>query len=195
MSWGEKHLVVKEPSKSPVYESNVDQSTIMDASQNKTCPQNIIEDEDETFPLEEDDDFSRIEKESRRELQSSAEKEKRLAYYSDIFKPMPDYEDKPSVRFIGQVVNHATDKELQREDFEFSKELFEALHSRFGIKRFRPNQLQAVNAAMLMKDCFILMPTGGGKSLCYQLPGTIQEGVTVVISPLVSLIHDQVNLI
>jgi bloom syndrome protein len=98
-----------------------------------------------------------------------------------------------SVRFIGNVINDSTDKNLKREDFHFSKELFEALHSIFGIKKFRPNQLQSVNAALLKKDCFILMPTGGGKSLCYQLPATLMPGVTIVISPLVSLIHDQVT--
>ena len=98
-----------------------------------------------------------------------------------------------SVRFIGNVTNDSTDKNLKREDFDFSKELFEALHSIFGIKKFRPNQLQSVNAALLKKDCFILMPTGGGKSLCYQLPATLMPGVTIVISPLVSLIHDQVT--
>ena len=98
-----------------------------------------------------------------------------------------------TVRFVGNVHNDASDQSLQRANYEFSGELFDALHAKFGIKKFRPNQLQAVNAAMLQKDCFILMPTGGGKSLCYQLPAILQPGVTVVISPLVSLIHDQVT--
>ena len=65
-----------------------------------------------------------------------------------------------SVRFIGNVKNDALDTNLQREDFNFSAELFNGLHDIFGITKFRPNQLESVNAAMLKNDCFILMPTG-----------------------------------
>ncbi|RYQ90107.1 hypothetical protein Ahy_B09g096375 isoform C [Arachis hypogaea] len=62
----------------------------------------------------------------------------------------------------------------------------------FGNRAFRPLQHQACKVTLAKQDSFILMPTGGGKSLCYQLPATLQPGVTVVISPLLSLIQDQI---
>ncbi|XP_042415707.1 ATP-dependent DNA helicase Q-like 1 [Zingiber officinale] len=63
----------------------------------------------------------------------------------------------------------------------------------FGNKTFRALQYQACKAAMQKKDCFVLMPTGGGKSLCYQLPAILHLGVTVVVCPLLSLIQDQIT--
>ena len=79
------------------------------------------------------------------------------------------------------------------ETFPHSRPARQKLQDTFGLHQFRTNQLPAINCALQGKDTFILMPTGGGKSLCYQLPAAVQGGVTVVISPLVSLIHDQVT--
>uniref|UniRef100_A0A0A9D881 ATP-dependent DNA helicase n=1 Tax=Arundo donax TaxID=35708 RepID=A0A0A9D881_ARUDO len=62
----------------------------------------------------------------------------------------------------------------------------------FGNKSFRPLQYEACRAAMDNRDCFVLMPTGGGKSLCYQLPATLHPGISVVVCPLLSLIQDQI---
>ncbi|XP_053405296.1 recQ-like DNA helicase BLM [Mercenaria mercenaria] len=77
--------------------------------------------------------------------------------------------------------------------FEHCREMVKVFNQVFGLQKFRRHQLEACNAALLQNDTFVLMPTGGGKSLCYQLPALVSGGVTIVISPLRALIQDQVQ--
>src|SRR3954452_11533615 len=65
------------------------------------------------------------------------------------------------------------------------------LLGRLGFASFRPGQREAVEAALEGRDSLIVMPTGGGKSLCYQLPGLATEELTIVVSPLIALMRDQ----
>ena len=69
----------------------------------------------------------------------------------------------------------------------------EILRARFGFPDFRPGQLRAVRAALAGRSALVVLPTGGGKSLCYQVPALVLDGLTVVVSPLISLMQDQVD--
>ncbi|XP_014848621.1 PREDICTED: Bloom syndrome protein isoform X1 [Poecilia mexicana] len=97
-----------------------------------------------------------------------------------IYSPEPNFKNPAHDRFRGF-------------NFPHSQEMMKIFHKRFGLHQFRFNQLEAINAALLGEDAFVLMPTGGGKSLCYQLPACLSPGVTVVVSPLKSLIVDQIQ--
>lgn len=80
----------------------------------------------------------------------------------------------------------------EREDFSWSTKLKCTLREVFKMDNFRSLQLQAMNASIAGHDVFLIMPTGGGKSLCYQLPALCSKGFTLVISPLISLMEDQI---
>ncbi len=72
-------------------------------------------------------------------------------------------------------------------------ELLRQLKTTFGYSTFRPLQREIIEASLAGKDVFALLPTGGGKSLCFQLPALVRDGLTVVVSPLIALMKDQVD--
>jgi len=74
-------------------------------------------------------------------------------------------------------------------------DLHQALHQHFGFDQFKGQQEKAIESLLAGHDTFVIMPTGGGKSLCYQLPALISEGVAIIVSPLIALMKNQVDLI
>lgn len=75
------------------------------------------------------------------------------------------------------------------------EQLSKSLNEYFGFGNFKGLQLEAIQSLLSGRDTFVIMPTGGGKSLCYQLPGLISEGVAIVVSPLIALMKNQVDLV
>src|SRR6478736_749303 len=74
-----------------------------------------------------------------------------------------------------------------------AEQLLQPLKQYFGFSSFRPLKEEIIRDALAGKDVFAVLPTGGGKSLCFQLPALVQPGLTVVVSPLIALMKDQVD--
>ena len=73
--------------------------------------------------------------------------------------------------------------------------IYEALHLHFGFEQFKARQEEAINSLLSGRDTFVIMPTGGGKSLCYQLPALMLEGCAIIVIPLIALMKNQVDLV
>jgi ATP-dependent DNA helicase RecQ len=78
---------------------------------------------------------------------------------------------------------------------QHSYNIHKSLLDHFGFDKFKGTQEQAINSLLDGKDTFVIMPTGGGKSLCYQLPALIMEGCAIIVSPLIALMKNQVDLV
>nr|XP_057924779.1 ATP-dependent DNA helicase Q1 isoform X1 [Doryrhamphus excisus] len=92
----------------------------------------------------------------------------------------------------GSVMNKEEMEQYDCTDFAWSPDVTRQLTESFQLSKFRPLQLRAINLTMAGKDLFLVMPTGRGKSLCYQLPAICSDGFTLVVTPLVSLMEDQI---
>ncbi len=74
-------------------------------------------------------------------------------------------------------------------------DIFQGLKKYFGFKDFKGTQKESIESLLAGHDTFVIMPTGGGKSLCYQLPAMILPGVAIIVSPLIALMKNQVDLV
>ena len=73
--------------------------------------------------------------------------------------------------------------------------IYGALEQYFGFRAFKGTQEKAINSILDGTDTFVIMPTGGGKSLCYQLPALVMPGCAIIVSPLIALMKNQVDLV
>jgi len=89
----------------------------------------------------------------------------------------------------------APPKTLTKTSAAHSHDIYAALEEHFGFRDFKGTQEMAINSVLDGRDTFVIMPTGGGKSLCYQLPAMILPGCAIIVSPLIALMKNQVDLV
>ncbi|MBA4197229.1 MAG: DNA helicase RecQ [Chitinophaga sp.] len=89
------------------------------------------------------------------------------------------------------VVDGSLPKKIDNSKFD----IYKGVQQHFGFKEFKGRQEEAINSLMSGNDTFVIMPTGGGKSLCYQLPAMMMEGCAIIVSPLIALMKNQVDLV
>ncbi|HBK83212.1 MAG TPA: RecQ family ATP-dependent DNA helicase, partial [Flavobacterium sp.] len=82
---------------------------------------------------------------------------------------------------------------MEKPSFDYKKSPSHLLKSIWGFDNFRPHQQEIIQSVLDKKDTIAILPTGGGKSVCYQIPALLFEGLTLVISPLLALMHEQVT--
>ncbi|CAF0979837.1 unnamed protein product [Rotaria sp. Silwood1] len=99
---------------------------------------------------------------------------------------------KEAIKRNQHITINNVNEQWQRTDFPWSSKVNEMRTEIFQINSFRPWQLETINVTLSGYDCILIMPTGGGKSLCYQLPAIVSDGITIVVSPLISLVEDQI---
>jgi ATP-dependent DNA helicase RecQ len=98
----------------------------------------------------------------------------------------------------GKKVQPTSGKPIKDKETNSSKkrvDLHKSLQEQFGFDKFKGTQEKAIESLLAGHDTFVIMPTGGGKSLCYQLPAIISEGVAIIVSPLIALMKNQVELV
>lgn len=107
-------------------------------------------------------------------------------------KKLLELKEKLRIQKQQEQSNIIAKKDWESEEFGWSKEVRRVLKEIFHMADFRAQQLATINALLAKQNVLLLAPTGGGKSLCYQLPAVVSKGITLVVSPLISLMEDQV---
>ncbi|RWS27579.1 hypothetical protein B4U80_01150 [Leptotrombidium deliense] len=129
---------------------------------------------------------------SKRLQEAKEELETVVKQIRDLKKRKGELEDEIwRLEDVLNAASHGMEQEFDNDSYPWSGDLKKKLKEVFKIDDFRVLQRACINATLSKIDCLLILPTGGGKSLCFQLPAVISKGITLVVSPLVSLMEDQ----